>query len=297
MGFDTGQRERLTNYLMGRLSNRESEAIEQACLSNPMLTEEIWEIWDELVDAFLRNELSERDRFRIARRIESSPYLRERLAGNQAFLSAMQGAPAKRRSGPGPVKSAAAPAAGRRNFRLCLLAAAIVLVALARLWSPEPAEEPGPAATAAPSVVALSTTPAASPTETTAPPAAHPPATKSDAPLAFFLPYNTVRGEESPRQRLTFPKSARAIQLQVELPFADSTHYRAALSHSDGPLVLSWDRLPAHTYKSVPVLPVQFPVEDLADGEYDLKVTPIKEQAAAPLPISYPIRLERSTGP
>ncbi|MFN0085757.1 MAG: hypothetical protein ACKVX9_10245 [Blastocatellia bacterium] len=278
MNFDTGQRERLIKYLLGRLSEAEREEVERTCLSNPLLTEEIWEIWDELTDAFLHHELSEGDQIRIARRIESSPYLRERLAENRAFLSAVNKAASRKRSGASPSSGVQnrtgsqfpGMRAGRRLW-LPLLAAIIILVVVVRVFLPEPADQTDPA-----------------------------PSTPSTgiSSADFVLPYNPgADGEALPRQRLAFQSSIRTIQLQVELPFAESTQYLATLTDSGGFIVKSWDRLPSRAYNSNPWLPLQLSVEEIPDGNYELTVMPLAGPNSSAPPIIYPIRLERLPGP
>ena len=294
MNFDSEQRKRLTGYLLGRLPEAENEKIEQACLSNPMLTEEIWEIWDELVDAYLRKELSAADQLRVARRIETSPYLRERLKENQAFLSTLE----RENTGRRPAPQRRAPEAGfakiwtGRGCRLLLAAAVILFFVYLRNWRSD--EEPGPTPVPAPTADLSSRPPASEPGEPLAP-AASPatPATPSALP-AFFLPYNVVRGDEPlPAIRLGVAPNTPSILLQVEVPLTDRLLYRVALTTSAGTELQTWDRLSTRTLRSIPVLLLQLSLDNLADGSYLLTVTPL---SPSPLSINYPFLLERSPG-
>lgn len=72
--------ERVTGYLLGRLTEAEQTSVEQEYFSNPEKFEEVWAVENDLVDAYVRGQLSGGERELFERNYLPAPGNRERVA-------------------------------------------------------------------------------------------------------------------------------------------------------------------------------------------------------------------------
>lgn len=78
--------ERVTGYLLGRLTEAEQTIVEQEYFSNPEKFEEVWAVENDLVDAYVRGQLSGGERELFERNYLPAPGNRERVAFAASLL-------------------------------------------------------------------------------------------------------------------------------------------------------------------------------------------------------------------
>jgi hypothetical protein len=82
------QRENLIRrYLLGELAEADQAALEQELLSDRGKFDQVWAVENELVDSYVRGEMSGADRERFEGRYLASPLHRERVAIAESFLA------------------------------------------------------------------------------------------------------------------------------------------------------------------------------------------------------------------
>lgn len=113
--------DQLARYLLGELSAKDEESIDEAIASD-----DVWQalqrVENDLIDAYVRDELADARRLQLAQRIAASPRLRERLAFHQDMRTV---ATARRRRTTRRRQRSVIAAVGA-----CLAAAAVLFVAL-----------------------------------------------------------------------------------------------------------------------------------------------------------------------
>src|SRR5215831_8715394 len=86
MKFD--QRENLIRrYLLGELAEADQAALEQELLIDQGKFDQVWAVENELVDSYVRGEMSRADRERFEIHYLASPLHRERVAIAESFLT------------------------------------------------------------------------------------------------------------------------------------------------------------------------------------------------------------------
>ena len=121
-------------YLLGDLPEAEQTALEREFFADGEKFERMWEVENELVDAYARGRLAPADRARFERHYLASPLHRRRVAVARNLIAAV-GRPAATPEAPAParpllfVARRAWPSAGRP-----LAAAAVLLLTVAVVW-------------------------------------------------------------------------------------------------------------------------------------------------------------------
>ena len=81
------QREKLIRrYLLGELDETDQTAFEQELLIDRGKFDQVWAVENELIDSYVRGEMSGADRERVERHYLASPLHRERVAIADLFL-------------------------------------------------------------------------------------------------------------------------------------------------------------------------------------------------------------------
>jgi hypothetical protein len=110
-----GQRENLIRrYLLGELAEADQTALERELLSDRGKFDQVWAVENELVDSYVRGEMSRADRERFEAHYLASPLHRERVAIAESFLADIDKAPGE--TVEGKEKEPAVP--WRRRFLL-----------------------------------------------------------------------------------------------------------------------------------------------------------------------------------
>lgn len=116
--------QKLDRYLLGRLSEEESDALEADLLRDRRLFDLAEAAEDDLVDRYVRGELPEEDRKRLERHLLPSERIRERIAVARALTAWTDGARTAART---------PPSVFRRPARLAWAAALIAAIAAGAL--------------------------------------------------------------------------------------------------------------------------------------------------------------------
>jgi hypothetical protein len=286
----------MIQYLLGQLSEAEQEGLEEKYFADGDVFEQLLGVEDDLIDAYVRGELSPGEREHFERRFLASPRRRERLE----FASVLAG------SRP-TAQPAAAPRAGdrrrasfwqallspfqTRNMLLPFSLAAATVIAVAGVsWlalrtrtapeipqqvgtaqpEPPPGENPPPRQEPP-------TLPEPAPTPTPAPRPRVASAPRQRAPMdgsvvSFALEPELVRDIQESK-KLRIPPNARSVRLRLELDADEYARYRAVLRTSEGKEVWSQSGLTASAAKSARSVSVSMPAHVLASGEYVLTLS------------------------
>jgi hypothetical protein len=187
---------RARRYLLGRLSEEETAALEAEYFTSSDVLERVWEVENDLVDAFVAGELSPDERTAFEAHYLASPLHRDRVETARMLRAATGGTAAPRRRLPA--------------WSLWLPLAAALVLALA-WWAWQRPEAPKPTVAQATPAAAATATPAAS-----AEPA--PPASTSrprTSVAAFALSPLLMRGGQ-PTPVLRVPPGTDELKLTLE---------------------------------------------------------------------------------
>ena len=77
----------IRRYLLGELAEADQAALEQELLIDRGKFEQVWAVENELVDSYVRGEMSRADRKRFESHYLASPLHRERVAIAKSFLT------------------------------------------------------------------------------------------------------------------------------------------------------------------------------------------------------------------
>ncbi|MBO0724794.1 MAG: hypothetical protein J2P52_04260 [Blastocatellia bacterium] len=95
----------IRRYLLGELAEAEQTALEQELLIDPDKFDQAWTVEIELVDSYVRGEMSRADRERFEGNYLASPLHRERVAIAESFLTSIDQAPGETVEASEPVVS------------------------------------------------------------------------------------------------------------------------------------------------------------------------------------------------
>ena len=249
------ERDLLTRYLLGYLSDPDREAVSDRLFTEDSLAEALEEIERDLLDDYAAGNLSARDRTAVATRLLTSERQQEKLTFARTFAGRSR-------------------APKRRNVQRLLLwaAAAILTVGAAGIWwsaSSRPTEPQS--AQKAP------------PVETPAP------KSPSPAPVAVFAALLTPGSlRDGEMQEVVLPPGAELVRLDLQLTGnPPAVPYTARLTRQRETL-LEQGGLSAHTEANTPVLSVVLRSSLLTAGTYRLYLTTSGPQ---PESVSYYFRI------
>jgi hypothetical protein len=98
MSYDTAEEKQLCQYLLGKLAEDEQRQIEEQLMTRDDLFQQLQVLEDELIDGYLREALSEKDREAFEKHFLSSPERHQKVEFAQVFRSyvAVANEPAKK---------------------------------------------------------------------------------------------------------------------------------------------------------------------------------------------------------
>ena len=127
---------RARRYLLGQMSEEETTALETEYFASGEVLERVWEVENDLVDAFVAGQLSSEDQAAFESHYLASPVHRERVATARELQAASQGATVS-----------STPRRGIPAWPVWLPLAAVLVLLLASLWLQERPQAPtGPVA-------------------------------------------------------------------------------------------------------------------------------------------------------
>jgi len=252
----------IIQYLLGGATEEQAELLDRLSVADDVVADRLKALEDDLVDAYVRGELSGETLERFRSYYLASPLRREKVKFAETLIRLADRRPAV------PIRRAPV-----FSWRPVLAAAACLLLAAGAYWTFEhsrPALRPQPdlsAASQAPAPVA--------PAPTAAVPAESLPA--ASAPLAtvvFVLAPPTRGGASLPV--LSLPPSVGSVTFRLELEVNDSRRYRATLKDLAGNNVV-WhsDEAPAEVVKGVPAVVLSVPAALLRTRTYGLDLSGI----------------------
>jgi hypothetical protein len=278
---ELSQNELLVGYLLGELSEPEQTELEERYFADPALFDELCVVRDDLIDAYVRDELSPDLRQRFERFFRASPRRREQIQFAEALLQAVDSRP------PLSVRSETRPFASERRlgfftgYRQAILAAAALALLIAGSWfvvhlirqrqraeiitSSGPLPEPSAAPAPTGSSQSPGPSPTASPTRTSSP--------ESKPVLAIFVvTSNLVRGSTE-TQKLLVPKNATMVQLQLSVDGPRYKNYSAVIQTPEGVEVLRARQLKSESNKSGHMVLISIPANLLGNGDYIIRLS------------------------
>jgi hypothetical protein len=259
---------RLTEYLLGRLSEDERSLIEERFLADPGVHDQLRAVERDLIDRYVRGELPDPEVFEA--NYLSSPARRARVEFARSLMESPNRSPAV--TFPSAPRSAAADSRFSRGlspaWRMAAAGAIVVagsLFAFSR-WNQTPGNQSG-TGDAPPAV-----TPAPVPSPPVPPPA--PTNSGRPAPIATFVltPNATRTTADMPTLAI---ETGADVRLQLELEAADYASYRVVVRTADGREIWRQDGLKATPSPSGPGLVTSVPAGRLADDDYTVRVAGI----------------------
>jgi hypothetical protein len=287
---DTNDEQRLIGYLLGQLNAEEQAQIEERYLSDPGFHDELEAAERDLIDRYVRGELSDPEPFE--KRYLSSPRRRQRVEFARALMQSLDAAAARAeqaadrtsqvgRTVPGRVETSPGPLAARlpvvarlprlsmRGWLPAAAAAAILLAAWALASRPAPdGSDRNPDET--PQQAAGAPTTRTDPAPEPRPP--EPSAAAGSNPIATLVLVPSLTRESGVTPTLVLdPDVVPQLQLALEPP--DYPTYRTVLRTADGTEVFRADGLQPVTTANGEALVITLPVGLLRDDDYIIMLT------------------------
>lgn len=242
----------LKRYLLGWLELEEQERLEKQLLTNDEYFEELLATEDELIDSYVRGNLSEPERERFAQHFLAASERRQKLSFAEALnryvtvAGVAEPQPATVNGPRPPVWKRFIPASFHTQKPLLglSLAAALVIVIFGASWlivkslwlHDQSREEP------------------------------------SSATLAITLRPGAER-DTGEIKRVTIAASVSIVELHLELSRDEYQSYKAVLQTDDGREVLSTDQLKPESFANGRVITLSVHARSLARGDYQIKLS------------------------
>lgn len=277
MNSETNEQTKIRAYLLGQMADADLPDFEQRLLLDAAFYEEVSIVEDELVDEYLRAELSPPDRQSFESQFMSAPERHEKLRFAQAFrkrVAAEQSTQSREVSvgeRPGePAAEVAEPPPKKRPFFWFLpfespivtyaLAAVILLVIGGVSW-----------------VVWKNWT-----------------ATTPGKVLAIELaPSSMTRdlGGDTEIKKFAIPVDTDTVRLQLDLPKDEYPSYEVILQDANLRPLLTSKNLKAQTANGRPAVFVEVPQESLPPGDYRVKLNGVNANGSAENIAGYSFRI------
>jgi hypothetical protein len=285
----------LARYVLGGLSDRERERLEEEYFEDDEAFEQIMIAEEDLIDAYVRGELSAEERAQFEAHVLTSPQMRERVQ----FARALAGAVSDARPAGVASEAADVPRPGfiaalfgrGAALRLTFAAAAVVVVVFLAWFlfvrvrtreesqpvraeltpTVEPTRESQPPAT--PEQAQVPTPPEVEPTRPTTNGGPQPSPGRSNNQIprpsvaSFVLTPGLVRGGGG--ATLQVPRNASSIALRLNVEANTHTSYRAVVETADRREVWRADSIAPPIAGGTLALPA-LPARDLPPGDYIL---------------------------
>lgn len=257
----------LLGYLLGELSEQESVELEGQYFTNTDTFEHLWAVEYELIDRYVRGELSVRDRERFEKRFLSSPKQLQKIEFVRSFFQYVAKAPPQR----------------ERTWRritpwrfvlpkpATLVPAALALAAAVVLGSWWLSRTQSPTRTVGSQTQADRTRPAAAGEEQPAPTPQQAPSTSGQQSkglvVALLLTADLTRGDAR-QSTLAIPSNSSWVELSANLGPDTYKSYRCELQTVDGHLIWSQEAAEARSGTSGKSVLVRIPAERFASRDY-----------------------------
>ena len=279
------------NYLLGKLSQQQSEQFEAEYFAQPERSQEVWAIFDEMVERFVQRAMPADEAQAFAAQLQTKPFLRaraERLHTLYHFLAEP------------PVKKAAAMAPGpnsstRNWFALpvwgwCALVTSVLVLGLLSLLplrregnrGTEIAQvQPTAAISVAPQPIATATPLAASPTPAKAKTETSPHPSSSSSLTPFYILLEETRTQGQPKKlAITTQTQAIALHFEVVPPFQSA--YRGTVRTDTGKVVRSFSALKINRHKGTAFITLRLAIAELSSAGFSVQLQAMTTEKNAP---------------
>lgn len=273
---NVAQKNLVRRYLLGDLPEREQLQLEEAYFANHETFEQVWDWENELVDSYVRGQLTKQERDLFERNYLITPKHQQRVAIARRLVQAADAAVVPTRE----IVTEASPS-WWTNFLAFISvpqmawggAVALLLLTLGGWWIFRPTGEepvarvtPQPSSTASPIV----TTPSPVPTTSPAQPAPQvSPTAQPAVPAILALALGGALRKSGDVQPLAIPRGTKQVRLQLPLEGEAYSSYQIRLRSIAGAAVLNQTASAANK-KAVMVL---IPANKLSPGDYILTLS------------------------
>lgn len=297
MTFESSQTKLLKRYLLGELSDADQTRLEEQYFSDADLFHELRTVRDDLIDAYVRDELSKEERDKVELFFRASPRRQERIEFAEALLQTVA-SPRPRLS-----KAALLPAAPwwqfisglLKTWRQPIFAAAALVVLIGISWlvvrtlrerQRTESESAGLSAPQSPAPTPLVTHGASSspqtpgiPQSTQTPINSRPGHTPESEPVVatFLLTPDLVRGPEE-TQKVVISKKVTNVRLQLSLEGQPYSSYRAEVRTPEGRPIWSTKQLRVHIGNSGRVVILSLPANLLNNADYTIRLNGVTSE-------------------
>jgi len=272
----------LRAFLLGECSEDARSKIEDRFLADEEFSAQLYVVEDELIESYLRSELTDADRKKFETAFLTSPRRRERVLAMKAVIQAANAEAAI--LGPAPALWASLTAffSSHGRFIPYALAAGVLLilgVGVALWLNKRDSQSNGPVAQQSP--VAIRPEATASATSTPSPLSSSPaptpqssPSPKIEAPpvgptFASIVLHPTLTRDPGRANKLALPSSVQQVHLQLTLDSKEYRSYTVRITTVAGHLV--WQRASVKTQKDF--LVIHIPASLLTTDDYFVEVS------------------------
>jgi hypothetical protein len=264
----------LRQYVLGRVSESDRDAVELELLSDRRTQEELASVHDELIEEYLEGTLSAGERTQFEQHFLSSPEHRREVEAAQILKAGLLAR----------TPQTTAPAAPRPAMGLPLwlrLAAGLGIVAVGAFWFAQRAKAPAGSVASAPPATSTSV-----PGMPPSPPSSEPPlpasAQTQEPPRVASLvlaPGRLMGGAATATTKLAGATKALRLELLVEDPRL--RRYRVLVTTSDAREVWKQDDVKAQTSEGGATVAVEIPADRLSAGAYEVALVALPKGASA----------------
>ncbi len=284
----------LTRYLLGELADDQESAVEQRFFGDADFLEELQATECELIDCYVRGELSSERNQRFEAHFLSSPSRRKRVE----FAYALSGNRPREVSGDAgssatflpraPIGAAAKPQETSISWRRMLAAAAsIIVVSIIGLWllkdrshkaaQPQIADQ----TQAPPETPGITKIPSA-PGEGVSPqPPVAPPTPTGPTIATFFLTQMARPRSLATEQTLKIEPGVTEVRLNARLDSDDQERYAVILKSDPNQKILARPRATSYKSPEGPALAIHLKASALRTGKYELDILDSNGQPVA----------------
>ena len=301
--------ERLRDFLLGDSSESERAALEDRFLAEEDFSAQVQVVEDELIESYLRGELSARDRKRFEAAFLTQPRRRERVLMMKGVLAAANAeAPLPAETSPSLWANLLASLRWQNAFaRYAVAAGVLVVLAFGTLllFSKLRPKQNGQLAQQNPELIRPGATASASPrsspgisqSQQTPSPTVMPvlrstpsptPETQPPGPsFATIILRPTLARDPSAANKLAVSASVKQVRLQLGLERDDYKSYSVRITTVDGNVVWQTRSIHARTTNGGASLALSLPARRLATGDYLVEVSGLSDAGSPESLASY----------
>lgn len=262
MTLDVDDIPKLTAYLLGRLPLDEQAQIEEEYLANPELLDRLRAVERDLIDQYVRGELTDADTFE--RHYLNSPQRRERVEFARSLLHWSE-------------QAADAPLPSRQRGRKVawrmpsfMQAAALIALLVSGVLVGLRFSNPAASRQSSPADSATSAVPEPRDAQPLPPPVRPPDTAPSEVIATFVLLPTSTR---STNTGVTIEIDLQSpVRLRLHLESVDYASYRAQVRNGNGTEVWRDDELKPATSASDPVVVLTIPAGRLSEDDYTVRL-------------------------